>query len=356
MPRGPNYAGRRQGRKDSDRPDSAWPHRRVGRKIAGVNLTSLRHRAEYLAVRILVCILQALRIESCAVPARLAARLCTDVLKLRADVLAENLAIAYPQWSAAERRACILRMWEHLFLFVAEVAQSPRKIRITNYRRFVRFREEADFARVMYDDRPTIFLTAHFGAFEMLGYFAGMVGIPSYTIVRTLDNPYLEAFLARFRGATGQHLIAKEGASDRIGEVLRQGHLLGILADQYAGSKGSWVSFFGKPASTHKAVALLSLTEGARLIIATVRRAGAPMQYVETFHAEFDPRTAPSEALNPTAITQWFTDQFERFIRDEPSQYWWLHRRWKDNRKKRPAKKAAAAAASPADEGMRGSR
>jgi len=311
-----------------------------------VNLTSLRHRAEYLAVRLLVCILQTLRIETCAALARRAARLCTDVFKLRADILAENLAIAYPDWTPARRRACILAMWEHLFLFVAEVVQSPRKIRVTNYRRYVTFREEADFARVMYDDRPTIFLTAHFGAFEMLGYFAGMVGIPSYTIVRTLDNPHLEAFLARFRGATGQHLIAKEGASDRIGEVLRQGHLLGILADQYAGSKGSWVTFFGKPASTHKAVALLALTEGARLIVATVRRDGRPMHYVQTFHAEFDPLTATPEGTNPTAITQWFTDQFERFIREEPSQYWWLHRRWKDNRKKRGAKRAAAAAAA----------
>ena len=334
--------------------ESSWPRSGGGRRIAGVNLTSLRHRAEYLAVRVLFCVLQTLRIETCAALARRAARFCTDVLKLRADVPAENLAIAYPHWTEAERRACILRMWEHLFLFVAEVAQSPRKIRITNYRRYVTFREEADFARVMYDDRPTIFLTAHFGAFEMLGYFAGMVGIPSYTIVRTLDNPYLEAFLARFRGATGQHLIAKEGASDRIADVLRQGHLLGILADQYAGSKGSWVKFFGKSASTHKAVALLALTEGARLIVATVRRDGGPMQYVETFHAEFDPRTATTEATNPTAITQWFTDEFERFIRDDPSQYWWLHRRWKDNRKERAAKKRAAAAAAAGTEGRRG--
>jgi Kdo2-lipid IVA lauroyltransferase/acyltransferase len=313
-----------------------------------VNLTSLRHRAEYLAVRVLVCVLQTLRMETCAVLARRFARLATDLFRLRADVLAENLAIAYPHWTAAERRTCILRMWEHLFLFIAEVVQSPRKIRVTNYRRYVTFREEADFARVMYDDRPTIFLTAHFGAFEMLGYFAGMVGIPSYTIVRTLDNPLLETFLARFRGATGQHLIAKEGASDRIGEVLKQGHLLGILADQYAGSKGSWVTFFGKPASTHKAVALLALTEGARLIVATVRRDGRPMQYVETFHGEFDPRTATPEQLNPTAITQWFTTEFEQFIRAEPSQYWWLHRRWKDNRKTRAAKRGAAAAAAAA--------
>jgi KDO2-lipid IV(A) lauroyltransferase len=321
-----------------------------------VNLTSLRHRAEYLAVRLLVCILQTLRMETCAVLARRAARLCTDVFRLRADVLAENLAIAYPNWTPAERRTATLRMWEHLFLFVAEVVQSPRKIRVTNYRRYVTFREEADFARVMYDDRPTIFLTAHFGAFEMLGYFAGMVGIPSYTIVRTLDNPYLEAFLARFRGATGQHLIAKEGASDRIGEVLRQGHLLGILADQYAGSKGSWVTFFGKPASTHKAVALLALTEGARLVIATVRRDNRPMHYVQTFHAEFDPRSAAPEAMNPTGITQWFTDQFERFIREEPSQYWWLHRRWKDNRKKRASKRGAAGSAAGTAAGTEGRR
>ncbi len=301
-----------------------------------MNTARLRHLAEYLAVRIVVCVLQMLRPETFHAFARLMARLCTDVVPVRRQVLEENLRIAFPDWTPAERRDCTRRMWEHLFLFVAEVAQAPRKIHISNYRDFVVFENEPEFARCMYDGRPTIFLTAHFGAFEMLGYFAGMTGIPSYTVVRTLDNPYLERFLARFRGATGQHLIPKEGAAQKIAEVLDRGDLLGILADQYAGSKGIWVDFFGRPASTPKAIALLALSQGVRLVVASVRRDGRPMRFRQTLHAVLDPQAAPPELSTPRGITQWFTAEFEKFIRAEPSQYWWLHRRWKDGRKKRP--------------------
>lgn len=308
-----------------------------------MNQARVRHFAEYLLVRIVVCVLQTLRPETFHTFARFMARLCSDVLRIRAAVIDENLQIAFPEWTAEARRACARRMWEHLFLFVAEVVQAPRKIHVTNYRDYVVFANEPEFARLMFDDRPTIFLTAHFGVFEMLGFFTGLVGFPSYTIVRTLDNPYLEKFLAQFRGATGQHLIAKEGATEQINEVLQRAELLGILADQYAGQKGLWVNFFGKPASTHKAIALLALTQGVRLAVATERRRAGPMTFLQILHAEFDPQTAPPEMLTPKAVTQWFTTEFEKFIRTAPEQYWWLHRRWKDNRKK----KSAAVASSP---------
>lgn len=306
-----------------------------------MNLLKLRHLVEYFIARVFVCTLQTLRPETCHGLARGLGWLCGDVLKVRAATVDENLRLAFPNWSEERRRKCRRRMWTHLFLFAAEVTQAPRRIQITNYRDYIDFQNRDVFGRTMFDKRGVIFVTAHFGVFEMLGYNSGLTGFPTYSVARTLDNPYLDAFIARFRGATGQHLIPKEGGSERLMKVLGDGGIVGILADQYAGSKGCWVDFFGRPASAHKAIALLSLGNDIPLVVVSCKRTGGPMHFTQYAHAVFDPRTAPPEMQNVKAVTQWFTSEFEKFIRDTPDQYWWLHRRWRDKREKKKTKKVA---------------
>ncbi len=165
--------------------------------------------------------------------------------------------------SADQRLRLARRMWEHLFLLVLEVAHTPRKIHETNWRDYVRLTNEAELVRRLIEDRPVLVVSAHLGNFEVGGYVLGVLGFPTYTVARTLDNPYLDAFLNDFRGRTGQHIIPKNGGYDQIVDVLARGGTMTFLADQYAGPKGCWVEFFGRPASAHKAIALLALDNNA---------------------------------------------------------------------------------------------
>lgn len=308
----------------------------------------LRYFAEYAVVRIIVCVLQSMSLETCARFARFMAWFLTDVVPARARDVEENLRRAFPEWNDDRRTTCRRKMWEHLFLFVAEIAHAPRRIRITNYRRHIDFRQREIFCRTMFDDRGVIFVTAHFGVFEMLSFNSGLTGFPNYAVTRQLDNPYLEEFVRRFRSATGQHLIHKDGAADDMLRVLEGGGQLGILADQYAGTKGCWVEFFGHPASAHKAIALLSLANDVPLVVCSCRRTTGPLHFEQQARAVFDPRTAPPEMQDVKAITQWFTTEFENFVRETPEQYWWLHRRWKDNRPARRRAREAAPASQAA--------
>jgi KDO2-lipid IV(A) lauroyltransferase len=82
----------------------------------------------YVAVRILICIVQALPLETGCKLARACAWLMSDVLRMRAKVVDENLAHAFPEHSPSERAKMARRMWEHLFLLVLEVAHVPRTI------------------------------------------------------------------------------------------------------------------------------------------------------------------------------------------------------------------------------------
>ena len=97
----------------------------------------------YVVVRILICTVQAMRLETGRRFARTLAWLFCDVLQIRRQVVDDNLAHAFPDMSPAERLHLTRRMWEHLFLLVLEVAHTPRKIHETNWRDYVRLTNAA---------------------------------------------------------------------------------------------------------------------------------------------------------------------------------------------------------------------
>ena len=206
-------------------------------------------------------------------------------------------------------------MWEHLFLLVLEVAHVPRKIHETNWRKYIKLRDVAPLMRQLISDRPVIVVTGHFGNFELGGYALGILGFPTFTVARNLDNPYLDRYLAGFRAATGQHLIPKNGGYDQIERVLSGGGTMAFLADQYAGEKGCWVEFFGRPASAYKAIALLALEHDAPVAVCYARRLGRPMQFEMVTQAMADPRDARDDVGTVRDMTQWYTGQLEHAIR-----------------------------------------
>jgi KDO2-lipid IV(A) lauroyltransferase len=299
-------------------------------------------RFVYLIVRLLICFAQAIRIETGQRLARGLAWVANDLLRIRGSVVDENLRWAYPGVSGAHRRHLARRMWEHLFLLALEVAHAPRKIHETNWRRYVRLNDVAGLIRILLSDRPTVIVTAHFGNFEIGGFMLGLLGFPTFTVARNLDNPLLDRFVNRFRGATGQHIISKTGGYDDIRAVLSGGGTMSFLADQYAGPKGCWVEFFGRPASAHKAIALLSLEHDAPTAVCGARRLERPMQFEMQVMGIADPRNADGGAGSMQELTQWYSAHIERMVRQAPEQYWWLHRRWKDPR---PSKRRAGRAA-----------
>jgi KDO2-lipid IV(A) lauroyltransferase len=283
----------------------------------------------YLLVRLVISVVQALPLSASERGAGLLATLFSGVLRVRRAVVDENLRIAFPRLSDHQRGQIAWRMWRHLFLMSAEIALTPRKVHRTNWREHSRIVHLEQFVRVLLGGRPLVLISAHFGNFELGGYLMGLFGFPSYTVARRLDNPYLDRFINDFRGRTGQYILPKQGSRERIQEVLADGGILTLLGDQAAGDKGCWVEFFGRLASTHKAVALFSLGNNAPTMVSYARRLGGPLQYEVGPVAIIDPRDPEFQLGSIPLLAQWYTDHLERLIRRAPEQYWWLHRRWK---------------------------
>jgi KDO2-lipid IV(A) lauroyltransferase len=301
--------------------------------------------AVYLVVRIFICIAQALPIESCHSLARILAFVAGDVARIRRKVTDENLQSAFPEKSPREIRRLTRAMWEHLFLMVCEVAHAPRKLGHTTWSRYVHVVNKRELLRTLVERRPLVLVTGHYGNFEMAGYLTGVFGFSTFTVARPIDNPFLHRFINQYRSQRGQFILPKQGSAGDVQAVLDAGGILALLGDHHAGPTGCWVDFLGRPASCHKAIALLPLLHGAPMTVAYARRRGKPFQFQVEFREMIDPKRLDPALAGVTPITEWYNRLLEQLIRETPDQYWWLHRRWKGKPGRRRKKKKPAAAA-----------
>lgn len=308
----------------------------------------IRHIAEYLAVRLVLSVIQAVSIETCEVVCRWLAYLAADVFKVRGRIVDENLQIAFPEMPEDERKWITRRMWHHLLLMVCEIAHLQRKIHETNWRKYVTIPNKREWILAVSRAGPKVCVTGHFGNFEALGHVSNFWGFRTYTIARTLDNPYLDRLVNRFRESMGQRLLPKSDSAGQADEVLNTGGILALLGDQHAGRKGCVVDFLGRPASCHKALALFALLNRAPLLVATCTRGDRPLRFVMKMDGLADSEQTPDVFASVEELTQWYNDALAAQIRRQPEQYWWLHDRWREVKAgKRKKKRTEVASTSP---------
>jgi KDO2-lipid IV(A) lauroyltransferase len=294
----------------------------------------------YVLVRIVVCVIQALPFDTARGLARLLAWLVHRVDKRHRLVAADNLRASFGNdYSEAEIDQMVRHVYLHFCTMLIEIMFFPRKLHLHNYKQSIYIRDKERIADLILSGRPVLFVTGHFGNWELAGYTVGMLGLKSYAIARPLDNPYVDDFLRAFREKTGQKLLAKQGDFDQIEKVLADGNVLGTLADQDAGQRGLFVNFFGRPASTHKAIALLALEHNVPMVIGGMPRLDG--QYCLTALDVIYPEDYDKSPDAVRAITQRFTSCLETLIREAPEQYFWVHRRWKHQPQVRKRKQAA---------------
>src|SRR5439155_24033559 len=102
-----------------------------------------------------------------------------------------------------------------------------------------------------------------------------------------------------------------------------------------------FVAFVGRPASTHKAIALLALEHNVPMLVMGVPRISEPMRYRVEVEDVILPEVHAGQRDAVRAMTERFTSALERLVRRHPEQYFWLHRRWKHQPAARKGKRAA---------------
>jgi len=255
-------------------------------------------------------------------------------------VAAKNLEKVRGVCAPDEIPAFINRLYAHIGLSFVEMLMLPglmERGQLEDYTRFQRL-EVAEEARRR--GRGLIVVIGHLGNWEVVGLAICKAGHPVNSLARPIENPWIDGYLRRFRTQTGQKLIPKHHAMGEMVRVLRRNEILIVQVDQNARSAGVMVDFFGRPASTHRSPAILSLKYGTPIVVADIYRDQGLHHCVLS-----DPLLPEDYKDQPdpvAALTQAYTAKFEDCVRAHPEQWFWVHDRWKQ------AEKAAAREAATA--------
>jgi Kdo2-lipid IVA lauroyltransferase/acyltransferase len=248
-------------------------------------------------------------------------------LGLRRRVALEGLRRAFPERTEEERRATARAAYRQLGRSMAEIALS-RGIRDADLEQLVRFEGWDRYESARARGRGVVVAVAHFGNWELLARATARRGVPLTAITRALRGRLNQRLLAARREG-GLRELPDKGSSGAALRLLRRGETLAVVIDQnMRPSRGVFVDFFGEPACTTPAAAVLALRTGAPLLAVFPVRGpdGTHRVWVEGPFAP-PPGTRGRSAVK--ALTQEVTRAVERAVRAHPDHWFWVHRRWK---------------------------
>jgi KDO2-lipid IV(A) lauroyltransferase len=250
-----------------------------------------------------------------------------------------NLRRSFPEKSDRQLQKLARRSMQQLFMLFVEVLFSTRLIHFNTWHRYVDIKNFQDVVRLLTREKGLILLTGHYGNWEILGYVLATFGFETTSVARPLDNPYVNEWLLGVRERQGQRIVDKKGATTELTPLLERGGAVGFIADQNAGPKGLFVDFFGRKASTYKSIGLLAMQFEVPVVIGYARRKGTDFHFDVGVQDIIYPADWKDQDDPLRYITQRYSKGIEDFVRADPGQYLWVHRRWKTRPKGEVAEK-----------------
>ncbi len=283
----------------------------------------------YLALRILVVFLYLFDVETNLDTACFLGRLLWKHYHRGRNRALDNLRASFPEKSEQWIWQTGRRSFEHLAMLAIDILFTPRLVKKYNWRDYSQYRNTERVKWLMQEGGGLLLVTGHYGNFEIIGYLLGLFGFNIYSIARPLDNKFINRYLYGVRRRAGQKIIDKKGAAEFMEKLPATGATLCFIADQDAGRKGIFVDFFGRLASTYKSIGLLAITKNIPIVVGCGRRIGNHFYFEIAVNRIIFPEEWADKEDPLKWVTAEYTKAIEAFVREDPSQYWWLHRRWK---------------------------
>ena len=298
-------------------------------------LRDLQFRAEYILLRVIVGFVRLFPLEAAAgLSAKTWRILAPYIARKRHTRALENIAIAFPDKPAQERRRIVLAHWENLGRVMVETMQldrltnDPGRIEISSTKVFSRYRNKFG---------PAIGISLHMGNWELAIWPLTAANANPAAVYRSVNNPYVDDYLRAQRatlypgGLFGRGKVEGDHGDDQrtaraITDFVRRGGRLGMVCDLYD-RKGIAVPFFGKPAKTQAIGAMIARRLGTRIWLSRCVR----VDNQSRFRIEIVELKVPRSSNRSADITWIMTEmqkQFEAWIKENPEQWMWSNRRW----------------------------
>lgn len=247
-----------------------------------------------------------------------------------------NLKFAFgDRYTHQQYRQILRKLYQHMGLSLMEVVRIPRMDK-KYIQRWIAIGpgSEERLKAALSKGHGVIFLAAHFGNWELISIVGALSGYPTLVLAREQGLPRLNQLLNQYRESKGCRVISKGFPIRELIRGLKEGKIVGILADQDAGPHGVLWPLFGRLASTAPGAMALSLkTQAPILPVFIVRRDGL----AHTLMVE-EPLSIPEEGSLEERVKSGvasYLDVLERYVRQHPHQWLWAHRRWKSSPERR---------------------
>lgn len=284
----------------------------------------------YLAARSLVALLQALPLRWVARLGRLGGALFYWLDARHRRVARANLAASFPEKNAAE----ITALAQENFRRVGENFASAVKTASMTAEQLAPHLEFRNLEMLLPKEpsapaSSVVFAIGHFGNFEI--YARASMRLPAFqmaTTYRALRQPSLNRLLQSLREKSGCLYFERRLEGDELRALMKQKNLmLGLLADQHGGQRGLRLPFFGRDCSTNPAPAVLALRYRLPLFTGFCYRIG-----LARWRLEVGEEIPTHENGRPRSVADIMLDvnqAFERAVRRDPANWFWVHNRWK---------------------------
>lgn len=177
--------------------------------------------------------------------------------------------------------------------------------------------------------KGVVFVTGHVGPFEIMVTNMTMRGLRPFIIGTALKDQRLNDLLFGFRNAHGATAIERGKEGLRLIKALKSSGSVALLIDQDTKVKSRFVNFFGMQAATPVGAAILAMKTGAIVVPAYIHyNEEDGMQHMHLFPA-LPCISTGDEEQDMIANTQVYTSFLEDAIRKHPTQWVWMHERWK---------------------------
>ena len=292
-------------------------------------MVTFQQRLEFFGYRMIEKLVCSIPDEKLPSMARPFAFLIFFILRIRRGVSLNNLKIAFPEKSRQWRERIAYFSYLHFSVVILEFMKIEKwnkklmqeKLRTTNL---------DDVLPLMKNGKGVLIVSAHFGNWEFGTGYVGARGIPATVVQQNQKNVLIDERMKAIRKKWGVEIIDTKGAVKNSEKAIRNGRIVALLGDQDAGSKGIFVPFFTRAASTHHGAAVIHQRTGAPLYFVACSR-------VENTKIDFileridSPADSKDEKEQVEQLTAALTQHVEKAVRRYPEQYFWMHKRWKSS-------------------------
>jgi KDO2-lipid IV(A) lauroyltransferase len=290
---------------------------------------SIKYSLLVIAIKVLLVVIRVL-------PRKIAMQMFGSLGVLTFRILKEeriktinNLNIAYGhEKSQAEIHAMAKEVFVNLGKSGAEFAIKIGQKNPEQFFKDLEVRGNEHLQEAQKKGRGVLGLISHMGCWEGTALGIPMLGIPAYAIGKRLGNEQLNTLLFESRGKKGVKTLARGSSYKTILRVLAENNLVGILIDQDTDVRGVFVDFYGKPAHTPIGAAMLAMDSGAPVLPAFYLKKPDDT-YELIIEKEISLVKTGNRRKDMEENTRLFHAVIEKYIKKYPTQWVWMHNRWK---------------------------